>query len=250
MKILFLSDVHNSKRDWWKVVDVFDSEEYDLILSAGDWDYVPVDFKKYDVYTVYGNHDDVDVLKKRTLLLNDLSAPAGASVEEIEGLVVCSLGGAVVRDNFSYPETWHTPDDYLHGYFKILEELRNEYGRCDVLITHDSPGAVIEYEKVKLPRIDADAVDPKSYRRVFDLVADLLGPRLYLCGHVHSTSVTVTTINRFDVYGPSSNAPVVKNIFKSGGYYTVIDLSSKSVEVKKYTGELVKTVKLGTKVVF
>jgi len=130
--------------------------------------------------------------------------------------------GAVVRDNFSYPETWHTPDDY---------------GHCDVLMTHDVPQAVINYEREKLLPPELNSVDMKSYRNVFDLIAELLSPKLYLCGHAHPTDITATRVKNFDMYSNTKDVPVIKNIFTRDNRYAAIAPDRNAIEVREWSGE-------------
>jgi len=250
MRILFISDPHLSPSNDFYLENVLERENYDIILSAGDLDEVPKHFKKYGINTIYGNHDDVELLAKRTNLLNELKNPAGANVVQVGDLVACVLGGAVVRDNYSYPETWHTPEDYLQGYFVIKKKLQNEYGKCDVLITHDSPLSLVEFEKQHISQKEKLNVDYKSYRDVFDVIAKLLSPKLYLCGHVHSTSVTTSIIKNFDIYSNTADVPVVKNIFMRDKIYTVIDLQKNKVEARDWFGNLIDKIELyNTKII-
>ena len=231
MRIVFLSDTHVSAAREESLEEIFEEEDYDFILSAGDWDAVPSFARGYPLYTIYGNHDEIPVLIKRTRLINNLKSPAGANVVDIGGLAVCALGGALIRDNYTYPKTWHTPEDYMKGYLVILDRIRNEFGKCDVLITHDSPSTIINFEKQD-PNYRTNYVDSKSYRKLFDLIAEFLSPKIYLSGHVHTFSVSTTKYTPWDVYGATKAIVFLKNIFLVKNTYTVIDFSKNLIEVK------------------
>lgn len=234
MRILFVSDLHFPTTRAWEFEEVVETENYDIILSGGDVDEVPDYLEDYPFYTIYGNHDWPDELAEKTNLLSNPSKPAGANVSKIDGLVVCSMGGAIIRDNFGYTETWHTPEEYMEGYRVILELLRKKYGRCDVFLTHESPRAIVEYEWGRVPQNNRMNIDMKAYRMLFDTFAVLFGPRIYLCGHVHSTSATLTHLKNYDVYMASAkNIPVLKAIFVRDNTYTIIDTDAEKICVRR-----------------
>jgi Icc-related predicted phosphoesterase len=241
MKILYISDTHTTNATLQAALqEVLAREDYDIVLGGGDWDVVPFSPQELHrltqgkpILSVYGNHDDPNVLKFYKILLEDGTVFQAKKGDET--LNVCGFGGALIRDPYTYPETWHEPEYYLTKYLELRETLREKYGPCHILVTHDSPQAIVNAEQVTTSQAEKLGIDYKAYRIALDLITILLQPILHLCGHVHSTPFTFTTIKNIEVYSSTGHEeiPVLKTIFLYGAY-AIIDTLQRTIEVKKW----------------
>ena len=249
MRFVYISDMHfkggYSNEFERKLLEKIITEfEPDTILSGGDWDVIPFSKEElYEIlgdvplYSVFGNHDDPNVLKYYGILLD--------GVVKIGDIVVCGMGGAVTSDTMSYPETWFTPNEYIQKYFEILENLKEELLPCHILILHDPPKSLVDFEMQN----NIYSIDYKSYRIIFDTFIHLLRPEVCLCGHVHSTPYTFYTIKLYDICVSDHpfEVPVLKVLTSSQFNYTFsvidIDLNENYILIDVYSllhGEFTK----------
>ena len=100
----FIRDVHfgfGGEEEKIKMLKFMVNDEgVDIILSGGDFDYIPFDksglrelLNGVPLLTVYGNHDIPEALQFYNILMED------AQVYTFEDIVICGLGGAVISDN-------------------------------------------------------------------------------------------------------------------------------------------------------
>ena len=231
VKIGYFSDWHTGYNPNIDILRELLSKNVDLILSGGDWDVVPYSIEEMKkmksevpIYTVYGNHDDPDILRAYGILLED------GEIVNVNGLNICGVGGAIIWDNFSYPETWRTPDYYIEKTLEIKRELSRRLIKCDILLLHEPPHRlvkrIIEENTTKM-----DILDSKSYRLVVDVMIELIRPKLVLTGHTHANPITILNYKISGIYDTNLEIPVVNVITTINNTYTVIDTDEGKIDI-------------------
>lgn len=228
VRFAYISDVHfgfDRVSEKIAMIEYITHEEgVDLLLSGGDFDYIPLGKDEFEdvlngvpLLSVYGNHDRPEFLEFYGILMED-------GVPYTYGdITICGFGGAVIRDTFSYPETWNTPDYYLRKYLALRDALVENLQPCDILITHESPLVVANKDAEALGYWAGEKIDIKSYRNVFDVIAGLLVPKIYLCGHIHSSPYTLAEILVSDYTLSPTKIPVLRVTSLHDNTYAVID---------------------------
>jgi len=115
MKIMVISDLHYDKRifkgvdeskAWSWLVEVVDYHKPDLLLSCGDWGSAISSEEFYEllrktvVLTIYGNHENLEVLKSLHNVRCDKYLPVlmeDGRVYAFEGLKVAGVSGIIAR---------------------------------------------------------------------------------------------------------------------------------------------------------
>lgn len=172
MRALLISDMHGEMAAALKALEV---EEPDLLLCAGDWGdpgRVPEEvyrqlLERVQVFTVYGNHDDLALLKRLTnrdgwpMLLRD------GEVVEYGGLRLSGINGIWAK---SHKRPYYVLDE------EVLAAARNWEGQgVDVLLTHGCPVGLS----------DLTPGGRHGGQRCFLDALRIARPRLYVCGHLH-----------------------------------------------------------------
>ena len=185
MRILFLSDLHLSgvitDIQQFMLFELVRQLNPDIVLHAGDLNTSDMkvlmitesDYFFKDVlggvpfYTVYGNHDgnaikDIKNLDGTPILLND-------GMNEIAGLRIFAFNGIF---GFHRKNWYHRSlDDIVKLAFK------NIGAEPDIMITHEVPYGDWS-PKIKVPK----------YHNVINFAVDVVRPKLYLFGHLHSVN--------------------------------------------------------------
>ena len=172
MKLLAISDMHGNLQN---VIRVLNESPCDLLLSCGDWgDPEELDLSVMEriislkpVLSVYGNHDDLELLSR---LENTDETPAllrNGEIHEIQGLRFAGINGIWAK---SHRKPHYITDE------EVDEISRGLAGRSvDVLLTHGCPVGL------------ADIIPGGRHggQRCFLEAFHTISPRLHLCGHLH-----------------------------------------------------------------
>jgi Icc-related predicted phosphoesterase len=173
MRIVVVSDLHGSLKIARSACDM---AKPDLILSCGDWgdaDEVTssemTEFQKYaPVYSTFGNHDSIDLLK--SLRNEDGTAvllPQGSRLL-VAGLRLAAIGGIWAKSH-AKPH-YVTDQDVAEAAARAASG-----GPIDVLLTHGCP----------IGLADMTPSGRHGGQRCFLEANKLISPRLHLCGHLH-----------------------------------------------------------------
>ncbi len=210
MRVLFVSDLHceDGEEQWDWLFERIDEEGVEVVLSAGDWGHCKYRLHealgKVKVYTIYGNHDDVEYLAS-------LRNPDGSKVlldaekVVIEGLTVGGISGIVSLKR-------RVKDGVPRNFPEEFVEKAKRLGAVDLLLLHESP---------YIPSLF------RVWRSVGSLKAlealRMIRPRVLLQGHLHQGPVKVGTFEgTFIVHVDSS--------IRSRGY-AVLEIENGSVRV-------------------
>ncbi|MCS7252957.1 MAG: metallophosphoesterase family protein [Armatimonadota bacterium] len=174
LRILLVSDMHG---DLTHLFSALDAEQPDLLICAGDWgDPKTIPREKYEqllsmlpVFTVYGNHDDID-------LLSQLRNADGTPVLLRNGEVVKSGGITLTGINGIWAKSKRKPFYVLDEEVHMAANMVASYGvDLHVLVTHACPIGIAD-------------MTPKGThggQRCFLEAFKLIRPKLYACGHLH-----------------------------------------------------------------
>jgi len=183
MRILMISDLHYSTKPFhgldesksfeW-LYGVIENEKPELTLSAGDFGleadsylFEPILEKTY-LLTVYGNHDNIGLIKS---LKNEDGSRCWLQdgvIREYNGLRIAGISGNIA-------ELKRKPH---HKTEAEIKQIISSYSgkRTDILITHEAP----EHESISRGRM-------LGYRVINEAIHKIK-PKLHLCGHVHLKS--------------------------------------------------------------
>ena len=183
--MLVVSDLHYERRvrrgadesiAWRWLLGIVELQDPELLVGLGDWGGAvnPLEFEvllsRVRVWSIYGNHDRLEVLSSLYNMVSGRREPVLMRDGEIRvawGLRFGAINGIVSqRDGMRRGAPRKTVDEFL----RVARRLR---GRVDVLLMHESPpppggaytgpGAGAAAEAVRLSR-----------------------PRLAFCGHIHA----------------------------------------------------------------
>lgn len=211
MRIVAISDMHGNLKPAHEAVGV---SKPDLVLSCGDWgDPGEVSHAELQqilaiapVLTVYGNHDDLELLSST---MNVDGSPILLSPGEVRGIAGLRFAGisGIWAKSHRKPH-YITDEDVAHQAALIA-------GRgVDVLLTHGCPIGL------------ADAVPGgrRGGQRCFLNAYHAIIPRVHLCGHLH-----------FPQERNLSNGSVVINVgYTCEGDYWVLEIGPQAVEARHY----------------
>ena len=188
MKIMVISDLHYNKkiykgvdesRAWEWLLGIVDYHRPNLLISLGDWGEAVNEEEFYGllrrvrVWSVYGNHENLEVLKKMYNVLVDRYEPVlmkDGEVREFGGLRFGAINGIVAlrrRSRKGVPRK--NPEEYI----EVAKKLK---GKVDILLLHDSPKLPLEEYRFIANDGRAQAVGIAIYE---------VKPRAVFCGHLH-----------------------------------------------------------------
>jgi len=170
MRILVISDMHG---DLANVRRLLTEATWDLVLCCGDWgdpgQLADVEYENIldlaTIYTVFGNHDDIDTLKRlrnrdgSAVLLQD-GKPTKA-----KGVTIVGVSGIWAK---SHRLPWYVTDEDIASYGPFVESV-------DILMTH---GCAIGLN-------DLTPGGGRGGHRQFTELFAGIQPRVYVCGHLH-----------------------------------------------------------------
>ena len=229
MKVLVISDLHYEKvlhkgvdesKAWEWLLLVVDYHKPDLLISLGDWGYAvnPAEFyellRRVRVWSIYGNHDNLEVLRKMYNVLADKYEQVlmdDGEIREIDGVRFGAINGIVALKR---KERKGVPRKRPEEFIEVAKNLR---GKVDVLLMHDSP---------KLPlREYANIADDERVRAVTQAIEEAR-PRLVLCGHLHVSPYTVYRLEYGILY-------VRVDSSQAHRHYLILHTNSMVIEVWK-----------------
>ncbi len=185
---MVISDLHYDKRiykgvdesrAWEWLLSIVDYHKPDLLISLGDWGEAVNEeeffelLKKVRVWSIYGNHENMEVLKKMYNVLTGRYEPIlmeDGEVREFGGLRFGAINGIIAlrrREKKGIPRK--KPEEYI----EVAKKLK---GKIDVLLIHDSPKLPLEDYKFMRDDVTTQAVGIAIYEA---------RPKLVLCGHLH-----------------------------------------------------------------
>ncbi|HEU4754454.1 MAG TPA: metallophosphoesterase [Armatimonadota bacterium] len=173
MRLLAISDLHGDLASAWAA---FEAARPDALLSCGDWgDPGEVELpalerftERVPVYTVFGNHDDLDILRQwKNPNGSPVLLPSGER-RQIGGLWLAGISGIWAK---SHREPFYiTDEDVDEAALRVAAA-----GRVDLLLTHGCPSGVAD-----LTWQNRHGGQP-CFLRAFRAIQ----PRIYLTGHLH-----------------------------------------------------------------
>ncbi len=189
MKALIISDLHYDKRifrgideskAWSWLVEIVDYHKPDLLLSCGDWglainheEFYEL-LKRTTVLTIYGNHENLEVLKSLYNVRCDKYLPVlmeDGKVYAFEGLKIAGISGIIAeKKKVRRGVPRRTPNEYV-GY---AEKLRGK--SIDTLLIHEAP-----YLPELFPFM-RDSISSRTTLRAIEIVK----PKIVVNGHMHS----------------------------------------------------------------
>ncbi len=190
---MVISDLHydrrvfrgvDESRAWGWLLSIVDYHRPDLLVSLGDWGESVSEEEFYEllrrvrVWSIYGNHENLGVLKRVYNVLTSIYEPVlmgDGEVREFAGLRFGAINGIIAlrrRERRSVPRK--RPEEFI-------EYGRRLAGKVDVLLLHDSPW--LEEYKGRVARDErTQAVGIAIYE---------VRPKIVFCGHLHLTPYTI-----------------------------------------------------------
>jgi len=226
VKVLIISDLHYNNRvfrgvdesvAWSWLMTIIDYHRPDLLISLGDWGEAinEAEFyellKKVRVWSIYGNHENLEVLKKMYNVITDSYEPVlmgDGEVREFNGVRFGGINGIVaLRCRLRKGIPRKRPGEYV----EIAKSLA---GKIDILLLHDSPW-LEEYRGMIARDERTQAVAIAIYEA---------RPKIVFCGHLH---LSPYTIYRFD-YG---TLYVRIDSSQKHRCYAVLNINNKKIEI-------------------
>ena len=210
MRILAASDMH---RNLGVVFNAIEEIKPALLLCCGDWgdpgELDPAEFRSIvenvHVLTVFGNHDDVNLLSATKnsdgtpVLLNQ------GEVREVGELTFAGISGIWAK---SHRKPYYiTDEDVAH----FASEIQRQ-GRIDVLLTHGCP----------IGLADVTPAGRRGGQKCFLEAFRSISPRLHLCGHLHLAQMHALKDGR----------TVVNVGYTSEGDFWVIDMDRQNFHIE------------------
>jgi len=172
LKALVVGDMHGQLKTLW---DALNEEQPDLLICTGDWgdpgQIEPSDYhailERTLVYSVYGNHDDLTLL--RSLENRDGSPvllPHG-EVVDVQGIRLAGISGIWAK---SHKKPYYITDE------EVLAIAKGLVGKdVTVLVTHGCP----------IGLADETPKGTRGGQRCFLDAFKIVNPKVHLCGHLH-----------------------------------------------------------------
>ena len=188
VRIMVISDLHYERRvfrgvdeskAWGWLLSIVDYQRPDLLLSCGDWGSAINEEEFYEllrrviVLTIYGNHENMDVLTKMYNIKTDNYLPIlmeDGRVYELSGLSIAGISGIIAsKRKVKKGVPRRTPEEFLN----IAKKLEGK--EVDVLLIHETP---------YLPELFPFMRDDYTSRTALEAVR-VVKPRLVFNGHMH-----------------------------------------------------------------
>jgi len=235
MKIMIISDLHYDKcifkgidesMAWEWLLGIVDYHRPDLLISLGDWGEAISEDEFYDllkkvrVWSIYGNHENLEVLRSMRNVLTDSYEPVlmnDGEIREFNGIRFGAINGIIAlrrKEKKGIPRK--RPEEFIE-YGKRLS------GKVDVLLLHDSPW-LEEYAG----RIARDERTTAVAIAIYEA-----RPKIVFCGHLH---ISPYTIHRFD-FGTTYIRIDTSQKHKG---YAILNTNSMKVEIWKDLELLIK----------
>jgi Icc-related predicted phosphoesterase len=172
MKALLISDMHGEMEAALKALE---AEEPEVLLCAGDWGdpgavleevYRQV-IERAQVFTVYGNHDDLELLKRLTNRDGSPVLLCNGEIVQYGGLRLSGINGIWAK---SHQQPHYVLEEEVLAAARALEDQG-----VDALLTHGCPVGLS----------DLTPHGRHGGQRCFLDALKVVRPRLYVCGHLH-----------------------------------------------------------------
>ncbi len=186
---MVISDLHyerrffrgvDESRAWGWLLSIVDYHKPDYLLSCGDWGSAinEAEFyellKKTTVLTIYGNHENMDVLTKLYNVKTSNYLPVlmeDAKIYELNGLKIAGVNGIIAKKRKTKKGVpRRTPEEFL----EVAEKLKGK--DIDVLLMHETP---------HLPELFPFMARDFRSETALEIVR-IIKPRLVVNGHMHS----------------------------------------------------------------
>lgn len=172
MRIIAVTDMHGNLEPVWTLIE---EHRPDLLLCCGDWgDPGQVTREQFDQLTahihtlsVFGNHDDLDLLQSLT---NKDGSPVhlvNAVPVEVMGIRVAGINGIWAK---SHRNPWYITDEEILAAGRALKGQE-----VDILLTHGCAARVCD----QVPGLRHGG------HRMFLEAVKAAKPKIHLCGHLH-----------------------------------------------------------------
>jgi len=189
VKVMIISDLHYDKRiykgvdesrAWSWLMSIVDYHRSDLLISLGDWGEAINEeeffelLKKVRVWSIYGNHENLGVLRKMSNIVVGGLEPIlfdDGEIREFDGLRFGAINGIIAlkrREKRGVPRK--KPEEYI----EIAKKLKD---RVDILLIHDSP---------KLPLKEYEFMRNDAATQAVEVAIYEAKPKIVLCGHIHT----------------------------------------------------------------
>ena len=211
MRIVAISDMHGNLTAARQAAS---ESKPDLIISCGDWgDPDEVNAAELQdilsiapILTVYGNHDDLELLSSTTNMDGSPILLSPGEVREAAGLRFAGISG--IRAKSHQKPHYVTDEDVAHQASLLAGK------GVDVLLTHGCP----------IGLADAIPGGRRGGQRCFLDAFHSVMPRVYLCGHLHFTHQRNL-----------SNGRVVINVgYTCEGDYWILEIDSQEAKARHY----------------
>lgn len=210
LKALVVGDMHGQLKSLWEALT---EEQPDLLISTGDWgDPGQIDASDYyalveriPVYSVYGNHDDLALLKTlKNLDGSPVLLPHG-EVIEVKGIKLAGISGIWAK---SHKKPYYITDE------EVLEIAQKLAGKeVTVFVTHGCPVGLA----------DETPKGTHGGQRCFLDAFKIVNPKVHLCGHLHKPQLREL-----------KSGQLVLNVGTTAlGDYAVLDIEPEKVSVLK-----------------
>ena len=178
MRILAISDLHGDLASAWAAVE---TAQPDLLLSCGDWgdpDQITLPAlqaftDRLSVYTVFGNHDDLESLAGwANLDGSPVLLPTGDVQQVAAGADRITLAGVSGIWAKSNAKPYYVTDEQVD---EAAIRIARASSQVDVLLSHGCPSGVA----------DLTWQNRHAGQRCFLRLFQTVRPRVYLTGHLH-----------------------------------------------------------------
>ena len=188
MKVLVISDLHYDKRvfhgvdesrAWEWLLSIVDYHKPDFLISCGDWG-TAINFeesyellKKTIVLSIYGNHENMNVLVKLYNVKSDRYLPVlmeDGKIYEVCGLRIVGINGIIASKR---KVKKGVPRKVVEDFLDIADRLRGE--NVDILLIHETP---------YLPNLFPFMRDSEGSRTVLRVI-QAISPKIVFNGHMH-----------------------------------------------------------------
>ena len=211
MRITAISDMHGNLEKAREAVHI---SKPDLLLSCGDWgdpgEIEPAEVQsiiaKAPALTVYGNHDDLEILSAARNMDGSPVLLSPGEIREVAGLRFAGISGIWAK---SHRMPYYVTDEDVAYQASLLAGKG-----VDVLITHGCPIGL------------ADAIPGGRHggQRCFLDAFHAIRPRVHLCGHLH-----------FPQERNLSSGEVVINVgYTCEGDYWMLQIGPQEIAAKHY----------------
>ncbi|MCS7192664.1 MAG: metallophosphoesterase [Armatimonadetes bacterium] len=210
IRTLVVGDMHGQMKFVWNALN---QEKPELLICVGDWgDKGQVEPQEYHailklvpVYSVFGNHDDWDLIKTLKNLDGSPVLLPNGEIVEIKGIRIAGINGIWAK---SHKKPYYITDEEV---LSIAQKLAGK--EVTVLVTHSCPAGLA----------DETPKGTHGGQRCFLDAFKIVNPRIHLCGHLHKPQLRQL-----------KSGQIVINVGTTAlGDYVLLEISPDKVSVLK-----------------